>query len=260
MSAATESALYIGTVSHVRSRPKRNEFSYGIYFLYVDVDRLDELAQAVPGLGHSGGPGRVRVYDVDHGPRDGSSLRSWIDALLTQAGVDLGPDGRVMLLTFPRIGRWKFYPASFWYCFDGDDAPRAVLAEVQNTYGEHHNYLLHTPDGGPMRWDARPEATKVFHVSPFIEMDARYTFTFTEPGETLGIRILDTVQGEPLLFAKIDLERRPLAAEALDAVVQRYGPMSRRAASLIGWQALRLLGKGIKFLPHPPVPQEETSL
>ena len=257
-SLATQSALYVGRVTHVRSRPKRNGFAYGLYLLYVDVERLDELAAASKVLGHNDGPGRMRIVDAEHGPRDGSPLRPWFDRVLEEAGIDPGPDSRVMLLTFPRVGRWKFYPASFWYCVAPDGSPRAILAEVQNTYGEHHSYLLHGDDG-PMTWSDRPRARKVFHVSPFIPMDAEYTFAFTEPGDSLSVRIDDVVEGSPLLLARIDLERRSLADEQLGAVLREYGPMSRRAATLIGYQAARLLMKGVRFLPKPDAPQREIS-
>ena len=163
-----------------------------------------------------------------------------------------------MLLAFPRVRGFKFYPVSFWYCFADDGTLRAVMAEVQNTYGEHHDYLMHC-SGAPMAWSERPVRIKAMHVSPFIEMDARYTFSFDEPDERLGVRIRDDVEGEPLLFAKLDLRRRRLDDDGLRAVVKEHGPMSLRAMRLIGWQALRLFGMGIRFLPKPPAPAQEVS-
>ena len=254
---ALSDAVYAGELYHLRSRPKRNEFRYGIYFLYVDIDRLDEAGALLAGFGHNE-KSLTSIWDVDHGPRDGSPLRPWIDAQLAASGIDLGPNGTVMLLTFPRVHGWKFYPVSFWYCFAGDGALRAIMAEVQNTYGEHHDYLMH--DGGdPMAWSERPTHVKAMHVSPFIEMDARYTFSFDEPGEKLGIRIKDVVEGEPLLYAKVDLTRKPLDDRVLRTVVGEYGPMSRRAVRLIGWQAVRLLSKGIRFIPKPAPPTREVT-
>lgn len=250
--------VYEGWVDHSRSRPKRNAFRYRIWFVYVDIERLDELADAVPRLRHNA-PGGIEVRDRDHGPRDGSPLRPWIDGVLARAGIDLGAGGRVMLLTFARSRLWSFYPVSFWYCFSADGAPKAVLAEVQNTFGEHHSYLLHAR-GEAMSWDVKPQVTKAFRVSPFIEMDARYTFTLSEPGDALGISILDVVAGEPLLLAKVDLEGRPLTDEVLGDVSGRLGPMPLRAGALIGYQALRLLARGIRWLKLPPAPQEDLSL
>ena len=252
---ALESAVYAGDLYHLRSRPKRNEFTYGIYFVYVDVDKLDELADDLAGFAHNG-KALTSIWDVDHGPRDGSALRPWIDRKLADAGVDLGTDGVVMLLAFPRVHGWKFYPASFWYCYSADGTLHAIMAEVQNTYGEHHDYLMHC-GGAPLAWSERPTKVKAMHVSPFIEMDARYTFSFDEPGAKLGIRINDVVEGEQLLYAKVDVDRKPLDDRVLRTVVGEYGPMSRRAARLIGWQAVRLLLNGIRFIPKPAPPAQE---
>ena len=76
-----------------------------------------------------------------------------------------------------------FYPVSMWYCFHADGTPRAVLAEVHNTFGGRHNYLLHN-GGDVFDLSSKPTVDKVFSVSPFIPMDARYEFRLTEPGET----------------------------------------------------------------------------
>ena len=253
---ARESAVYVGDLYHRRSQPKVNEFTYGIYFLYVDIDRLDSLASGLAGFAHNE-KALTSLWDADHGPRDGSSLRPWIDSVLAGSGVDLGERGTVMLLTFPRVNRWRFYPVSFWYCFHDDGTLRAVMAEV-HTYGDHLDYLMHH-GGEPMAWSERPRHTKAMHVSPFIEMDALYTFSFDEPGQRLGIRLRDDVEGEPLLYAKVDLGRRPMTDTVLRTVVGEYGSMSLRAVRLIGWQAIRLLGRGIKFLPRPAPPVEEVS-
>ena len=255
------SALYTGEVMHQRTRPVRNEFQYGIYFLYLDLGEVERLDLALRLFSHNG-PGLISLRDADHGPRDASPLLPWIHALLTSAGVDLA-GGRVALLAFPHVLGSRFFPVSFWYCFHGDGTVRAVLAEVNNTFHEHHNYLIHR-HGEPLVWGATYEATKVFHVSPFIQMDATYKFRFGAPGDLLTAAILDDVhdglETEPLLVAAIKVNRRPLTDATLLAAFLRYGPMSARATVLIHLQALGLFAKGVKYVPHAPLPLEETSL
>lgn len=251
------SRIYSGTVAHQRLRPKRNAFKYGIWFLYLDLDELPELHRALKLFGHNDGR-RVRLYDRDHGPRDGTTLRPWIDGVLAQAGIDLA-GGSVRLLSFARAWGFSFFPASFWYCFGADGRLHAVLAEVNNTFGGHHDYLIHD-HGAPLDLSVEHLAKKVFHVSPFIGMDAVYRFTFSDPAESLRIRIHDDVQGEPLLVASIDLAEQPLTDAELRRVFGRFGPMPLRAVSLILWQALRLVAKGIRLLPDPGEPDEEVSL
>lgn len=259
------SRLYVGTVSHERRFPRRNRFRYGIYFLFLDLDELDDLDGSLRRFGHDR-RALTALYDVDHGPRDGTPLRPWIDGVLAEAGIDL-EGGRVFLLTFPRVWRGRFYPVSFWYCFHADGTARAVLAEVHNTFGEHHSYLLH--DGGsPMSWAGIPTSEKVFYVSPFIPMRATYRFRFSEPGDTLSVSIMDNVADPPtsdgerplLLIARIDLEARPLTDAALLRAVTRYGPMSARAWTLIVFNALRLVLKRVPIVSKPQPPAEEVSL
>jgi len=257
------SRLYTGEVAHHRVRPKRNEFRYGIYFLLLDLAELDELDGDLRLFGH-GHRAWTELRDRDHGPRDGSPLRPWIDGELARADIDL-EGGSVLLLTFPRTGPFGFYPVSFWYCYHADGILRAVLAEVQNTFGEHHNYLLHD-HGRPLDLANRPEVTKSFHVSPFIEMDARYRFHFTEPGlgyvegDPLDVRIYDEVRGELLLVAQVRLKAEELSDASIGRALRRFGPMSLRAGALILFQAGRLLAKGIRWLPKPDPTDEETTL
>ena len=135
---------------------------------------------------------------------------------------------------------------SFWYCFDADGTPRAVLAEVHNTYRDHHNYLLHN-DGAPYRLDARPEHTKAFYVSPFIQREnVRYQFAFSEPGATLSVGMQNYVDGSLMLTTDLALEAQPITDRA--ALAHRAGVWDRsraRALVLIHWQALKLLLKRV---------------
>jgi uncharacterized protein len=250
------SRLYTGKVSHHRSRPKENSFAYQVYFVLLDLEEVDGLDASLRRFSHNRF-NLTALYDRDHGPRDGSPLRPWIDALLARESIDLA-GGRVELLCFPRVLGLKFYPVSFWYCYHADGQVRAVLAEVQNTVGGHHNYLLHN-NGAPFNWDSRPEVCKVFYVSPFIEMDARYEFAFTRPDQRLQVGIYDYVTGPLLLTARLDLEAQELTDDSLSRAVRRFGPMSLRAWVLILSQALNIMRKGIRYLPPKPMPKEETT-
>ena len=255
------SRLYTGRVAHYRGASAadgtpENSFAYGLYFLLLDLAELDELDTHLKRFAHNRFA-LTALHDCDHGPRDGTPLRPWIDAVLARESIDL-EGGSVQLLAFPRVLGGRFYPVAFWYCFHADGTPRAVLAEVHNTVGGHHNYLLH--NGGAMfDWSARPTVCKVFYVSPFIEMDARYEFSFSPPGDELKLGIYDYVSGPLLLTATLDLKAHDLTDENLSAAVRRYGPMSLRAWTLILSQALRIATKGIRYHAPAAMPEEETT-
>ncbi len=253
-----ESRLYRGRIRHKRTTPAENSFDYGVYYVMVDVDRLDELDAGLKRFGHNN-RALVSVHDIDHGPRDGSPLRPWIDGLLGQAGIDL-EGGQVLLLTFPRVLGFKFFPVSFWYCYHADGTALAVLAEVQNTFRDHHNYLLHN-QGAALDWKNRPKMAKAFYVSPFIQReDVQHEFRFTPPDDTLAVTISDFVSGPLVLTTTVSLAAEPLTDAGLLRAVMRMGPVSARAMVLIHWQALKLFAKRVPFYPHTPPPSEETSL
>lgn len=254
------SRLYVGHTTHSRTRPVQNRFRYPIYFLYLDLDELPEVDRQLRVFSHNS-PGLVAFYDRDHGARDGSSLKAWFENdVLARAGIELGEGGRVGVLSIPKVLGFGFYPVSFWYAWRADGLPVAVMAEVQNTFRDHHNYLLHS-NGEPYDWTSRPSATKVFYVSPFIQIeDVRYEFHFSEPGETLSASVYDYVEGTLLLTASIALKAQPLTDRNVLRQVMRIGPMSARALMLIHGQAIKLYRRGVPFYSHPTPPTEETSL
>ena len=252
------SRIYTGWVAHERTRPARNAFRYPVYYLGLDLDELDVLDAALRRFSHNRA-NVVSFWDGDHGPRDGSPLRPWIDALAASAHIDLS-GGRVMLLTFPRVLGARFYPVSFWYCFGADGAPLAVLAEVHNTYGDRHNYLLHN-GGRPFDWNSRPTKAKAFFVSPFVQReDVVYEFAFTDPAEELTVTLRDLVSGSLMLTTALDVRPSELTDASLMRTVLRHGPISVVALILIHWQALKLFVKRVPHYKHTPPPAEETSL
>jgi len=252
------SRLYTGMVAHERPLPVVNRFHYPIYYVGLDLDELDEVDSAVRRFSHNSA-NLVSVWDRDHGPRDGTPLRPWIDALAASAGIDL-TGGRVMLVTFPRVLGTRFFPVSFWYLFGADGEARGVLMEVHNTFRERHNYLLHN-HGDRFEWSSRPTAIKAFYVSPFIPReDVTYEFAFSDPAETLSVTVRDFVGGTLTLTASINVTAEPLTDGALVRTVLRHGPISAVAIMRILWQAAKLTVKGVRFYQHTEAPDEVNSL
>ena len=180
------SALYFGQVMHQRLGKLSYRFVYRVFSLYLDIDELPALHRRLRFFSHN----RFNLFslrDSDHGPRDGSPLRPWLERLLAARGISLD-GGRVYLLCFPRVLGYVFNPMCVWYCHHSDGSLRAIVCEVRNTFGGMHHYVL-TADGKPMEWRAEYRARKVFHVSPFIQPEAEYRFHFLEPQERLNVFI-----------------------------------------------------------------------
>jgi hypothetical protein len=246
--------ICFGQVMHRRLRPAENRFVYGVFYLRVPVDDVRSLARPLLSVNRWN---LLSFHERDHGPRDGSALEPWIRALLARHGV--AADGEIVLQAFPRVLGYVFNPVSFWLCHDRTGALRAVLAEVNNTFGESHNYLIARPDGGPIGEVDWLEARKVFHVSPFCRVEGRYRFLFGGQGRRNLARI-DYHDGEGrLLVTSIAGEAEPLTTRALLRAFLLHPWMTVGVVLRIHWQALRLWLKRVPFFAKPLPPAEETT-
>jgi DUF1365 family protein len=250
--------LLVGHVMHRRLRPAVNAFVYPVFFIQLPV------ADLASGNGPFFGVDRSNVlsfHQKDHGPRDGSPLLPWIQSLLRERG--LPDDGEVILQCFPRVLGYVFNPISLWFCHDRSGQLIAVLAEVSNTFGGRHTYLLHNPDGAPLRDGQELRASKAFHVSPFCDVEGGYRFRFHLQRKNPVIRIdYDDAEGE-LLLTSISGKRRVWSSRTLLGALLRMPFLTAGVMFRIHWQALRLWLKGVPFVgAHPPAalhPIEEST-
>lgn len=252
------SALYVGQVAHARLRPFRHGFRYRLFTLLLDLEELPGLAARSRLLRFNRG-GLVSFQERDHGPRDGSPLRPWIEAQLARAGIDL-EGGAVRLLCLPRILGYVFNPLTIWFCHHRDGRLLAVLHEVHNTFGEAHAYLL------PLREPAGPgeafsqACDKGFHVSPFIGMTARYRFRLAVPDARLAVAIRQEGTEGPQLIATLTGRRRPLSDRVLARQLLRFPLLTMQVIAAIHWQALRLWLKGARYHRRPDPPRHAVTL
>ena len=162
-------ALYECRISHARTVPLRNVFRYRTYLWLVDLDRLPRPGTLMP---------LARFSARDHLGDPGRTIRENLDRFLAAHGVDLG-GGRVLMLAHARVFGYVFNPLTVYWCHRPDGTLACVVAEVHNTYGQRHCYLLHTDERG------RAEVPKQFYVSPFYPVDGRYRMSLPEPGDRL---------------------------------------------------------------------------
>lgn len=238
-------------VAHARRGAIRHAFAYGVDYLLLDPGRARGNA-----LFSRNRFNLAAVHDRDHGGRRGAGQGAgWARAVLAQAG--LGPDVTLALLTQPRFLGYWFTPVAFWLALRGGDL-LAVIAEVNNTYGDRHSYLCARPGFAPLRPGDEIAATKVFHVSPFQDIAGDYRFRFDLGGGRIRIRIVQAAGAEGLV-ATMEGALAPLTAgRTLRAALRRPGG-ALRVVALIYWNALRLALKGARFRPHSPPPDREVS-
>jgi len=221
-SAPAVPALYDSVITHSRRAPLAHRFRYRAAYWLVDLDRLPQPP------GPLGLLARVRA-------RDHLDVR----ALLRDNGVAAD---RVLMLTTGRTLGYVFNPISVFWAYDRAGDRTAVVAEVHNTYGGRHAYLLR-----PNR-DGYAEADKALYVSPFHPVDGRYQIQVSEPGESLSIRVALRRHGDEPFVATLRGGRRAVTAANVLSATLRYP--SARTTALIRWQGLRLWGRGLEVQPR----------
>lgn len=247
MNPGAQPLIGFGQVWHRRLRPAEHTFRYPSYFLHLPLRSLRE--QPAPALRRNRF-GALSFHDRDHGEGSDDAL-AWFEALLQREGVH-DADGEVWLHTFPRVLGYAFKPVSFWYAHRADGSLAAVVAEVNNTFGERHAYLLAGPD---LAWGREQTAHKVFHVSPFCRVAGQYRFRFERQGKHTLARVdLHDEQG-PLLQTSVGGDLEPLTPASARRAFFGMPLMTLGVIARIHWQALRLWIKRVPFFAKPAAPE-----
>lgn len=238
--------LYPGKVMHARLMPFGHRFTYRVFSLLIDLDRLAE-ADGLSRLFSVNRPNMVSFHEADHVDEEAGAtgLRAYAGALVEKAG--LPRPARIQLLAYPRILGYVFNPLSVYYCYADNGSLTALIYEVRNTFGERHTYVCPVEPGQMSEAGIRQERSKIFYVSPFIDLGARYRFRMLPPGETVRLRILETEAGKPLLSAAFAGDAAPLTTANLASLLIRLPFMTLKVMAGIHWEALKLWAKGAKF-------------
>ncbi|CDW94291.1 MULTISPECIES: DUF1365 domain-containing protein [unclassified Thiomonas] len=249
-----------GPVRHRRLRPTVHAFSYRAMFLLLPMRSLARDPALLPIARNRFGA--MSFFDADHGDGGSDSL-AWLQSLLAAQGI-LDADGEIWLQTFPRIWGYVFKPVSLWLCERADGSLRCAVAEVNNTFGERHCYILTPPAGErSLQWGAEYRASKVFHVSPFCTVEGGYRFRFMRSTGAGTDRMLlridhDDAQG-PLIETSISGVLQPLTAARARVALLRHPMHSFGVIARIHWQAFKLWRKRVPFHSKPLPPDHFAS-
>jgi DUF1365 family protein len=243
--------LGFGEVRHTRLRPVRHAFHYPTFFLLLPLRTMHRTGS--PALAHNR-RGAISFHDRDHGDGRANALQ-WLDALLHEHGI-ADADGEAWLHCYPRVLGYTFKPVSFWYCHRADSTLRAVVVEVNNTFGERHCYLLDAP-----AWGVQLHADKAFHVSPFCPVEGSYRFRFmvTPARDRTVVRIDYDDAAGALLRTSVSGRLEAATASALRRALWRHPLLTLALIGRIHWQAVQLALRRVRWFSKPPRPQHSVT-
>ncbi|HEU5034054.1 MAG TPA: DUF1365 domain-containing protein [Mycobacteriales bacterium] len=223
-------ALYDVVIGHTRRAPLENSFDYRSFYWLIDIDAPPKLPAPLRWLAR---------FD----PRDHLDIR----AVLAEHG--LGAD-RILMLANARTLGYVFNPISVYWCYRHPSATHgapelvALVAEVHNTYGGRHAYVLHPDEHG------RAEVDKQMYVSPFYPVDGRYSLRISPPGESISVTVTLRRDGDEPFVATLRGRRRPATLRNLVQAWMRYPWAPLRVSALIRWQGIRLWRRGLEVQPR----------
>lgn len=236
---STAPALYSVAIAHVRTSPRRYTLRHHTYMWLTDPDRPPELPAPLRPL--------ARFDARDHFDGGAPTIRAGLDAFLARHGVDL-EGGHVVMLTHARVFGHVFNPLTLYWCHGPDGAPRCTVAEVHNTYGQRHCYLLRPDSAG------RAVVGKEFYVSPFFPVDGRYRMRLPAPGDRVDLTVhLERDGGRPFT-ATVRGPRRDVRTRTLLRLALRRPWSTLAVSAAIRLHGIRLYLRGLPVQPRPSHP------
>ncbi len=242
MTSAIPPALYITRIRHGRLAPVRHSFEYRSYSWYFDIE-----APPRPLL-----PPRSRAYfrATDHLAGPGETLRARVDAVLADHDLDCA-GGRITALMNARSLGYVFDPLTLFWCHGPDRRLRCVLAEVHNTHGARHTYVLRPDEHG------RADVAKQFPVSPFNRVEGTYRLNIPEPAGRLAVRIMLQRNAQPPFVASVTGHRVPVTAQLILRARLRAPLSPLLTAARIRRQGIALWARGVPVVPRPRAHSED---
>tara|TARA_B100000965_G_C19476512_1_gene706528 strand:+ start:200 stop:970 length:771 start_codon:yes stop_codon:yes gene_type:complete len=237
------SCIYTGFVTHKRFKPKKHFFSYKTFSLLIDLNEIEKLDKNIKFFSYNKF-NILSFYNIDHGPRDGSSLIKWVKKTLIKRKINIS-GGRVKLLCYPRFFGYVFNPLSIFYCYDKNLKLKTILYEVKNTFNEQHTYIFPVKKSSDI---VLQKCEKKFYVSPFIEMKTFYNFRLSQPKEKIKILIRQNDVNGPLLLAHQEGTKIKLNSQNLLIEFLKHPFMSFKIIMAIHFEAFRLWVKGVNLV------------
>jgi DUF1365 family protein len=230
-------ALVVGQVTHQRPGPVRYDFRHRVYQWLVDLDSLPRQPWYLRAFAH--------FSSADHLGDPSLPIKANIENYLALGGIRLGDRGRVLMLANARVLGHVFNPLSVFWCYDSAGILICVVAEVHNTYGERHAYLLRPDEAGVSVTD------KEFHVSPFFDVSGTYGLKFTLTPDRVSATVILRRRDALAFSATFRGRPEPATHRALARLLFRQPLMTQRISALIRVHGIWLWLHRLPIHPRP---------
>ena len=213
-----QSNLYEGEITHARTKPVKHNFSFPIYTFVLDLDELELLDKKIRFFGYNRGS-VFTLYDSDYLGSGQGSIKEKLKNWLTKFGYE-EKYTTVKMITTLRVFKHTFNPVIFYYCLDSEDNIVYHVAEVHNTFGEGHLYIL--KNGKKSKVGTEYLVPKEFHVSPFNKVEGDYNFHFSQLKEKLDVRINVSKNNKNFFYARISGNAQKITKYTLVKLIMKY--------------------------------------
>ena len=234
------SCIYNGIVKHQRFKPIEHSLNYRTFSILLDLDEIENLSKNIS-IFSLNKFNIFSFYYLDHGARDGSSLKDWVQKNIKKFNISNNIT-KIKLLCYPRMFGYVFNPLSIFYCYENNNL-RAIFYEVKNTFNEQHTYIFKIKDNEKIEQKCK----KKFYVSPFIGMETYYNFKLQNPQEKLSIFIRQTNGEETILTATQTGDKKEFSFKQLLINFFKYPLMTLKIISSIHYEAFFLWKKGAVY-------------
>jgi DUF1365 family protein len=252
-SLVAATSLVKTVVYHKRYTPAIHHFSHKIFYIALNIN-----AFKTPPVSRFFSINSWNLFSIflkDYGFQTITDAKTYVMETLSSFKIDTNSVTNIVLLTLPRVLGYVFNPVSFWLCLNQDEELIAVYVEVNNTFGERHGYVCCGDLNQPISKNQIITRNKVFHVSPFCQVEGYYEFRFDMSSQKINIDINYLKKNDPIITTSIRGKRTPFLDKNLLKYFFIYPFQTLKVIFLIHYHAFLLWFKKVAYVKKPKKPE-----